>query len=68
MKFELYPDQIAKINEWMKKLSAKYPDKVNAYTGAIGGRFSYTFFPCSIGEIVTVTDGLTGEKLDISDV
>lgn len=38
------------------------------YTGAIGGQFSYTFTPNSIGESVKVKDAVTGEVLDLTDI
>lgn len=37
------------------------------YEGAIGGGFSFTFTPTSIGSITTVKYSLTGEELDITD-
>lgn len=65
MKFELDADQVRKLSEWMDK-------KIPQYCGAIGGRFTYSFTPTSIGTVVTVTDSLAKEddptaKLDISD-
>lgn len=37
------------------------------YTGAIGGQFTYSITPTSIGTIVVVEDAVTGEELDITD-
>lgn len=37
------------------------------YTGAIGGQFTFSFTPTSIGVIVVVKDALTGEKIDLTD-
>lgn len=37
------------------------------YYGAVGGGLSYTFIPTSLGNIVTVTESITGKKLNVSD-
>lgn len=39
----------------------------NAYEGAIGGRFTYSFTPTGLGSVVKVRDNITGEELDVSD-
>ena len=36
------------------------------YSGAIGGRFRYSFCETSIGYIVTLHDDHTGETLDLT--
>lgn len=37
------------------------------YGGAIGGNYTFSFTPTSIGVVVTVTDSHTRETIDISD-
>lgn len=37
------------------------------YAGAIGGSSTFMFTPTSLGVVVKVTDGLTGETVDLSD-
>ena len=60
MKFEITQEQVAKINEWAKKHS-------DVYTGAFGGRYSYTFTPTNLGLVTKVYDPITKETLDITD-
>lgn len=59
--FSLSESQIKKLNEWSKTL----PD---AYTGAVGGRFTYSFTPTSIGVFITAQDCITKKELDLSEV
>ncbi len=58
--FCLNDKQLEQIKAWASK-----HEKV--YTGAIGGRYTYTFTPTSVGMIVNVIDCVTKEKLDISN-
>ena len=37
------------------------------YTGAIGGEFTYSFTPNSIGETVKVKNCITGDELNLTD-
>jgi hypothetical protein len=37
------------------------------YGGAVGGSTTYSFTPTSLGVVVKVTDGFTGETIDLSD-
>lgn len=37
------------------------------YGGAIGGSLTYSFTPTSLGTVVQVKHGLSGETLDLSD-
>lgn len=62
IKFELNKHQTVRANEWM---NGKLKD--GAYTGAIGGRFTFSFTPTSLGEVIKVTDSITNETLDLSD-
>jgi hypothetical protein len=62
MQFEITEKEYKKISKWQKKLLR---DK--APTGAIGGRFQYTFTPNSIGLVIKVVDLVTKQELDITD-
>ena len=59
MKFELNEKQIASLNEWIKS-------KSKLYCGAIGGRFTYTFTPTSLGEIIKVKDNREGNEIALT--
>jgi hypothetical protein len=37
------------------------------YTGAIGGRFTYSFTPTSLGVVVKVRDAITGLEEDLTN-
>lgn len=62
MKFELDEDQTKQVNKWMTELF-----KDRAYIGAIGGRFTFSFTGTGLGNIIVVTDNVTGKKLDLTD-
>lgn len=58
MKFELDPDERKRHDDWVKahldeKHGGEYP-----YTGAIGGLFTFTITPTSMGTILGVECGL----------
>lgn len=38
------------------------------YEGAVGGGFSFTFTPTSIGNFITIKYALTGDEMDITDL
>lgn len=59
--FALDAEQTQKLQAWDDAL----PDE---YTGAVGGRLSFTFVPTSIGTFVTVHDCITQTELDLSQV
>lgn len=61
MIFEITQEQYKKINIWVSSLDHTKP------LGAIGGRFTYMFTDTSLGTVVQVQDGCTGETLDVSD-
>ncbi len=58
--FSLDKAQAAKMTEWANKHK-------KVYTGAIGGRYTYSFTPTSIGLVVKVKDAITGEEIDLTD-
>lgn len=39
----------------------------NPYGGAIGGALTYSFTPTSIGMVVVVKNGHTGNEIDLTD-
>ena len=61
--FTLDADQQKKLIEWVEQLDPP----LEAYAGATGGRFTYSFTPTSLGLITTVEDGLSGQKIDLTD-
>jgi hypothetical protein len=58
--FSLDKDQLKKLEEWMQTHK-------KVYTGAIGGRYTYSFTPTSLAVIVKVKDGITNEEIDLTD-
>lgn len=58
--FKLTKDQITKFIEW----SSKHED---AYGGAIGGRYTFSFTPTSLGLVTKVKDDISGEEIDLTD-
>lgn len=59
--FELSMEQLQQFEEW--KNAHKWVP-----TGAVGGRYSFTFTPTGIGTFITITDCITKQTLDVSDV
>lgn len=62
-KFSLDTKQIEQMSAWVMDL----PLPADTYTGASGGRFTFSFTPTNLGLVTTVTDELTGTKLDLTD-
>lgn len=58
--FIIDDDQLKKLDEWMRS-------KPKKYTGAIGGRFTYSFHPTSLGVVVKVMDEVDRDEIDLSD-
>jgi hypothetical protein len=58
--FELSQEDLDKIKSWIKTLP-------KGYYGCIGGRFTYSFTPTTLGLITVVSDGMTGEEININD-
>jgi len=50
-----------------EKASLFIKEKEVKYVGAIGGQFTFTFTPTSIGTIKTIIDNVSGEKCDLTD-
>lgn len=58
--FIIDDEQQKKLDEWKKHHKS-------VYTGAIGGRYTYSFTPTSLGVVIKVTDYVTKEVIDLSD-
>ena len=67
--FSLSESQKKKIDEWENSHNCNLPQMhgIPHYCGPIGGRFSITFTPTSIGMFATVKCAC-GETLDISEL
>lgn len=80
--FQLEPDQIERLTEWIKEQNETVFEKQkeldgpvgdaarrfgNAYYGAIGGAVTYSFTPTGLGTVVKVAHSETGEELDLTD-
>jgi hypothetical protein len=62
MTFTILPEELEKLDAWMKTKN------LNKYGGAMGGRFTYSFTPTSIGMAIQVTDAMEQkDTIDISD-
>lgn len=61
MKFELTEKQEVKLREWKEAIKTIYGEY---------GSYTYCFRPTGIGEVVTVSSDLVGDKhvLDLTDV
>jgi hypothetical protein len=60
--FDLSKKQLAELAKWQVEL-----ERDEAPTGAIGGRYTYSFTPTSIGIVSKVKDEVTGDVLDLTD-
>jgi hypothetical protein len=58
--FGLDKEQLKKVNDWVAGHAKRYG-------GAIGGRYTYTFTPTSLGTVSKVIDNITKEELDVTD-
>ena len=61
--FEMSDKEYAAAQEFERTQMEKYP----AYTGAIGGRFTFMFTVTSIGTSIEVLDQTTGEIKNVTD-
>jgi len=57
--FTLSEEQNEKIKDFI--------DKNVKYSGAIGGQFTWSFTPTSLGTIIKITDHISKEVLDVSN-
>lgn len=74
--FSLDKIQVKKLAKWSKQQElkaarlqkkSKRSEKDLPYYGAIGGAYTYSFTPTSLGMVVKVTNGLTNETIDLTD-
>lgn len=64
--FTVYPEEQANHDAWMQEHEKKTGHGTR-YAGAIGGTFTYTFTPTSIGVVKKVTCGWCKETHDFTD-
>jgi hypothetical protein len=55
------------LSEEQNKKVQDFINKNTKYSGAIGGQFTWSFTPTSIGMIIKITDNLSGEVLDVTN-
>lgn len=60
--FNLNKDQLEKLNIWQREIIRLTPDN-----SVSGGRFTYSFTPTSLGEIIVVKEYYTGDEIDLSE-
>lgn len=65
MNFQMSETEAARTKAWIEQ-HAK--DHVMTYTGAIGGRWIYTFVPTSIGDLIQIRCAGCGQEAEISDL
>lgn len=65
--------ELSKLNSWKEEQFKKCQEKQNLdspdllNTGAIGGLYTYSFTPTTIGIVIKITNNITGDILDLSD-
>ena len=64
--FPISKEDDDRIKKWKEK-HIKTKHNNNSYAGAIGGRFSYTFIPTSVGTIGTIKCSC-GEEFTFQDI
>lgn len=62
--FSLNEKQQKELVEWLNAQKEKEKD---TYIGAIGGMFTYSFTPTTLGTIIKVTNNVSGSMVDLSD-
>lgn len=75
MDFQITPEQWTKFHSWQVEQDKKvietqkerhlFPDE--PYYGAIGGGYTFSFTPTSIGLIIQISNNVTKEMLDVTD-
>eukprot|EP00041_Stephanoeca_diplocostata_P019789 m.430566 g.430566 ORF g.430566 m.430566 type:complete len:80 (+) comp21397_c1_seq2:280-519(+) len=70
--FFLTPEQEAKLQPWIEEQDKKCAEQQGnpggrPNYGAIGGAYTYSFSPTSLGVVVTVKNSVTNESIDLSD-
>ena len=59
LEYQFTERQEQKIIAWQSELPP--------FTGAIGGRFSYTIQPTKLGQVVKVKDIVSGREIDVTE-
>jgi len=59
--FALDTEQRITLRHWMDKKD------LTKYGGAIGGRFTYSFTPTSLGVVTTVSDSIDKDEINLTD-
>ena len=68
MNFSLSDEEQNRINAWIKEVNEKCLTLcIPIYTGAAGGRFTYSFTPTNIGTVIKVHDSVSGWSADFTD-
>ena len=62
--FPISEEEHKKIKEWMESL----PEVPLSKMGAIGGRFTYEFYPTSIGVSGTIRDSISGKSFNFQEL
>jgi len=74
--FQLDKDQYEKLKAWREEQDLKVMEAQKgtdlehsgeAYYGASGGAYTYSFTPTSLGCVVKVTNGATNDTIDLTD-
>lgn len=77
--FIITDDQQEKLTLWQKEVSKRAYIKQNLnhndflitnnepYYGTIGGGYTYHFMPTSLGTVLTVTEFITGETINLTN-
>lgn len=58
--FKLTAEQARKLKAWTDQHEERY-------AGAIGGRYTFSFTPTSLGCVCKVEDHITGDAVDLTD-
>lgn len=58
----LLPEQLEKLETWVFDHNLS-----NTYSGAIGGRYTFSFTPTSLGLITKVRDNISEQEIDLTD-
>ena len=67
--FRVTKKQYAKFKKWEKEQDAKVIEKQGGKYpnyGAIGGAYTFSFSPTTVGTVFKATNSLTGETIDLS--
>lgn len=68
MKFEVNEHQLKLFKEWREQHDAKFHNGKSPYSGAIGGRWTWSFTPTGLGTVVRVKCGFAGLHPDDSEL